>query len=76
MNTRIQREKQKVGLLISFTPGLCAQNSAPVRLATESISARARASGLAPRGRRLSSRPPRLAVPPPLKKAILAPITL
>eukprot|EP01050_Picozoa_sp_SAG11_P021830 SAG11_NODE_3972_length_2127_cov_5.802761_2_plen_62_part_00 len=57
MNTRIQREKQKVGLLISFTPGLRAQNSAPVRLATESISARARTAGLAPRGGRLSSRP-------------------
>ena len=36
MYTRIQREKQKVELLISFTPGLRAQNSAPVRLATES----------------------------------------
>ena len=27
MTTRIQREKQRVGLLISFTPGLCARST-------------------------------------------------
>eukprot|EP01050_Picozoa_sp_SAG11_P026334 SAG11_NODE_6272_length_1346_cov_1.685646_1_plen_151_part_10 len=51
-------------------------NRAPVRLATESISARARASGLAPRGGRLSSRPPdSVGCPPPRRRSLCPPAT-